>query len=83
MRFGKEAAELTEKLKTEFLPKSQAANPEASELYGVSATEPKSDPKAGTQNESSAAQGRESSEVIRRRWTARQREAVRNFFKEQ
>lgn len=56
--------------------------PEASELYGVSAALPQANPKSTAAGAARAAGDPDSGQVIRPRWTAGQRDAVRNYFKE-
>jgi hypothetical protein len=57
-------------------------NPESSELFGVSASAPKVDPSVTAAGPARAAGDADAGQVIRRRWTAGQREAVRSYFRE-
>ena len=82
LEFGEASPELKEDLKTQFLPRGQAANPQAAELYGLSAVAPRADPKSGAQGAARGQTDPDSGQVIRRRWSAGQRDAVRNYFKE-
>lgn len=82
LQFGDPSPELREKLKTDFLPRGRTGRPEESDLYGLSATEPRADPQASPQGAAVPAGETDSGQAFRRSWTAGQRQTVRNYFKE-
>jgi hypothetical protein len=82
LTFGDASPEIKEKLALEFLPRGKVANPESSELFGLSSSAPKVEPSASAPGSDRAAGDTDAGQVIRRRWTAGQRETVRNYFKE-
>ena len=80
LTFGDESPELKKELKTEFLPKGKIANPEAAELFGLSAAAPHVNPMASKSGPARANTDSRSGVVIRRKWSAGQRSTVKKYF---